>query len=221
MSVFQKPSRAIGSPADMVHWEKSEARTQLLQFIKLVSEAIAGKPLDYKFEKGMTSEVVLRIISALSTISNLTDEHPPLKTAQRFGNKAFRSWSTAMEKCALSLMEQIIQGSTFKQDANTKATSDISCSCAAELAAYWMVSFGNSTRIDYGTGHEAAFAIWLCSLYKLQIVKRDDLTYIGLKVFPVYIQLIRKLMRLYGLEPAGSHGACTFSSWISNLLFFV
>ena len=37
---------------------------------------------------------------------------------------------------------------------------------ADELAAYFAESFGNATRIDYGTGHELAFMVWLrwCAL---------------------------------------------------------
>lgn len=38
---------------------------------------------------------------------------------------------------------------------------------AEELSAYWADSFGNSTRIDYGTGHETTFAALLFCLAKL------------------------------------------------------
>ena len=33
-----------------------------------------------------------------------------------------------------------------------------------ELGPYLCDAFGNATRIDYGTGHETAFAQWLCAL---------------------------------------------------------
>ena len=32
-----------------------------------------------------------------------------------------------------------------------------------ELDSYLQDAFGNATRIDYGTGHETNFAIFLCS----------------------------------------------------------
>lgn len=31
-----------------------------------------------------------------------------------------------------------------------------------ELVPYLMVSFGHPSRIDYGTGHETSFVVWLC-----------------------------------------------------------
>ena len=32
-----------------------------------------------------------------------------------------------------------------------------------ELAAYLEDSFGNRVRIDYGTGHETSFIVWMCT----------------------------------------------------------
>lgn len=33
---------------------------------------------------------------------------------------------------------------------------------AVELVPYLLVSFGHPSRIDYGTGHETSFVVWLC-----------------------------------------------------------
>lgn len=33
-----------------------------------------------------------------------------------------------------------------------------------ELVPYLLVSFGHPSRIDYGTGHETSFVVWLCEL---------------------------------------------------------
>jgi hypothetical protein len=32
-----------------------------------------------------------------------------------------------------------------------------------ELSAYLDDSFGNRVRIDYGTGHETSFIVWMCA----------------------------------------------------------
>ena len=34
--------------------------------------------------------------------------------------------------------------------------------------------FGNATRIDYGTGHEAKFVAFLCCLMKIGVILRED-----------------------------------------------
>lgn len=45
---------------------------------------------------------------------------------------------------------------------------------AAELSPYWVDSFGNATRIDYGTGHETTFAALLFCLASLGVVGEAD-----------------------------------------------
>jgi len=46
---------------------------------------------------------------------------------------------------------------------------------AVELAPYLVDSIGNSTRIDYGTGHETTFCALLCCLAKLGVLTKTDL----------------------------------------------
>lgn len=49
-----------------------------------------------------------------------------------------------------------------------------SADAAVELATYLQDSFGNSTRIDYGTGHETTFAALLLCLSKLNVFGEAD-----------------------------------------------
>ena len=46
---------------------------------------------------------------------------------------------------------------------------------SVELAPYLVDSIGNSTRIDYGTGHETTFCALLCCLAKVGVLTKDDL----------------------------------------------
>ena len=43
-----------------------------------------------------------------------------------------------------------------------------------ELCGYFVDSFGNATRIDYGTGHETTFIAFLVCLAVLGLVKEKD-----------------------------------------------
>jgi Phosphotyrosyl phosphate activator (PTPA) protein len=45
-----------------------------------------------------------------------------------------------------------------------------------ELLPYLCTAFGHEQRIDYGTGHETNFAVWLCCLWKLGVFTAEDLT---------------------------------------------
>lgn len=76
-----------------------------------------------------------------------------------------------------------------------------------ELAPYIRDSFGNATRIDYGSGHEAAFLVLLLCFYELGLLKhpQDDQAVV-LRVVRRYLKLCRRLQTVYRMEPAGSRG---------------
>ena len=77
------------------------------------------------------------------------------------------------------------------------------------LSPYLTISFGSFLRLDYGTGHEAAFALLLTSLALLRFIDPLDpveLKQIVLAVFLRYMQVCWRLQDVYKLEPAGSHG---------------
>jgi serine/threonine-protein phosphatase 2A activator len=75
-----------------------------------------------------------------------------------------------------------------------------------ELIPYFLQSFGDPSRIDYGTGHELTFIAFLYCLYSLKVFERGDFCALVTFVFKEYIQLVRKLQQIYRLEPAGSRG---------------
>ena len=77
---------------------------------------------------------------------------------------------------------------------------------ARELAPYLCGSFGDPTRIDYGTGHETAFASLLYCLSRASVFGPADAPGLVLAVFARYVRLMRRLQGTYFLEPAGSHG---------------
>ena len=93
-------------------------------------------------------QTVVKVKRLLESLSNWIDEIPPIKQSMRYGNKAYRTWHSRLVHEAPSLCQGLLS-----QD---KAGAEI------ELAPYLCDSFGNPTRIDYGTGHETCFVIFLC-----------------------------------------------------------
>lgn len=57
-----------------------------------------------------------------------------------------------------------------------------------ELIPYLMDSFGNATRIDYGTGHELNFVLFLMGLFKIGVLVKDDETAVVLRVRNDYMK---------------------------------
>lgn len=66
-----------------------------------------------------------------------------------------------------------------------------------ELTSYWVDSFGNSTRIDYGTGHETTFAAFLFCLARLGVVGHSAAPALVMKVFAQYLKLMRRVQTTY------------------------
>lgn len=100
-----------------------------------------------------------------------------------------------------------------------------------ELRWYFLNSLGNTTRIDYGTGHETCFVAFLYCLKRLGLFSELDFTAVVLKVvslgletdkqiFVAYIQLARKLQTVYGMEPAGSHGVWSLDDYHFLIFYF-
>ena len=112
----------------------------------------------------------------------------------RYGNPAYRDWYAWLETASPDLVSSLVGEEMTRRGA------------VSELSPYLLDSFGNSTRIDYGTGHEMAFIMFLCALVKTGVLSHSDLACVGLTVFARYMELVRHLQEIYRMEPAGSMG---------------
>lgn len=79
-----------------------------------------------------------------------------------------------------------------------------------ELSHYLQASFGHPVRLDYGTGHESSFLVFLLASLHAMMLMPDNKTLrlapIALSMFTQYLHVTRGLQTKYMLEPAGSHG---------------
>lgn len=127
----------------------------------------------------------------MRTLDNAVDEIPPIKQPMRFGNKAFRSWHARL----------VLETNIFLDDLLSDQAA--AAESAQEIAPYILEMFGNTTRIDYGTGHELNFVILFLIFHKLGIVAKKDFQSVILVAFFSYLKTMRKLQTVYMLEPAG------------------
>lgn len=75
---------------------------------------------------------------------------------------------------------------------------------AVELLPYWLDSFGNPTRIDYGTGHETTFVAFLYCLAALGLVTEGDRAALVCVVFNRWAH--SHIQTTYWSESAARHG---------------
>uniref|UniRef100_G1TX59 Serine/threonine-protein phosphatase 2A activator n=1 Tax=Oryctolagus cuniculus TaxID=9986 RepID=G1TX59_RABIT len=141
---------------------------------------------------GSRRQAVEKLLALLDTLDRWIDETPPVDQPSRFGNKAYRTWYAKLDEEAEGLVAAVVPAHL--------------AAAVPEVAVYLKESVGNSTRIDYGTGHEAAFAAFLCCLCKIGVLRVDDQIAIVFKVFNRYLEVMRKLQKTYRMEPAGSQG---------------
>ncbi|XP_035227221.1 serine/threonine-protein phosphatase 2A activator-like isoform X1 [Stegodyphus dumicola] len=195
-SSYFLPIKEVSSLADMKKWEQSEAYHEYMGFILAMNEAVKGKKIS---DVAVTSEVVNKMCDMLEILDKWIDEIPPIEQPQRFGNKAFRTFYAKLKEESESLLKNVLPENMHPS--------------IIELAVYLTESVGNSTRIDYGTGHEMSFAMLLCCLFKIGALKTEDSDQAILKIFNRYLILMRKLQVTYRMEPAGSHGVWSLDDY--------
>ncbi|XP_010267326.1 PREDICTED: serine/threonine-protein phosphatase 2A activator-like [Nelumbo nucifera] len=186
---FQVPTKKITHPDDIRRFHDSDSGKNFLGFVVALSESIRGHKISDHCHQSLT---LTSILSLLQTLFLWVDEIPPVQQSSRYGNYSYRVWHGRMTENAESLMLQFL--------------SDDLRSATIEIIPYFTDSFGNSSRIDYGTGHETNFAAWLYCLARLGLLKEEDYPAVVSRVFVKYLELMRKLQTVYCLEPAGSHG---------------
>lgn len=189
--------KRITTPVELQAFHTSPAYTSLMGFIKRLGEAAQGKGNSTSCH---VSEAVTKIIGVLDELrTTWIQEIPPIPHPMRYGNKAARIWHQRLADNITQLHDRILPEELR--------------GAAVELGPYLMDSFGNSTRLDYGTGHELHFVAWVYCLRALGVVRAEDEPALVLKVFPSYLDLARTLQKVYGLEPAGSHGVWSLDDY--------
>lgn len=190
--------RQILSEGDLNDFLTSSAFIKIESFLLALNESVKGRE---RLDTPETAAGVTPLISWLKKVLRLAEDlieaHPPQNRnadVNRFGNVAFRDWLFALQDSLLpGLFEEAVRDGIITSAEGHKSAS---------LEGYFVNSLGSSQRIDYGTGHELHFLVFLMGL-EARVEEYPDLV---LEVFSGYLKLMRRLQKTYWLEPAGSHG---------------
>ena len=207
MSRFQKPARGIYVVEDLQRFVESDTYVEITSFIRQIVVVVRGKQNirngeNNKVGQDKISQSVKNIHSLLMHAFENIQKFPPEQTNNRFGNKSYRAWH-----------EQTLVKDAARDLTNLFADKGDTSEAVIELLPYYYDSFGNSTRIDFGTGHELNFVLFLLCLYKIGYFVDADLPVLGTLVFPYYTSIINALIKTYNLEPAGSHGVWSLDDY--------
>lgn len=193
---FQAPAKRIASPDDIARFHASLHGRHFLGFVAALSASVHGRKLSDPLPCP-PSPAVSALLDLISALSALVASTAPSPHNSRYGNPAFRLWHEKLSDSVNELIAPITA---------TAASSSDLAGAEVELAPYLLDSFGNGSRIDYGTGHETNFAAFLYCLARLGLINEPDYPAVVLRVFAAYLDLMRTLQDTYLLEPAGSHG---------------
>ncbi|KFD52032.1 LOW QUALITY PROTEIN: hypothetical protein M513_07164 [Trichuris suis] len=188
---FVHPKREILSVNDMQKWTNSKAFHRYVAFLELLNRAVRGRSLTDTLEE---TKIIGDLIALMDVMDKWVDETPPVDQKSRFGNFAFRTWHALLKEVSrvdLSQSSLILLNSVSLV---SSVLANKSKEAAIELAPYLEDGFGFIflvTRHVSSCSYVACIAL-VCLMG--QILRR------------LYLDLCRKLQRVYMLEPAGSHG---------------
>jgi len=193
--VFVVPETKIKNHRDLKMFLCSDSAKEFFAFVLFLNEAVSGLSLGECSSNMAPSPAIGSLLSILIEIDSWIREIQPVKENVRFGNPAFRIWQEKLADESTSLLERILPENMPQREA-----------IRTELNGYFIQSFGNSSRIDYGTGHETTFVAFLFCLAKIGVCRQEDAKQLVALVFKQYLNLVRNLQKQYRLEPAGTHG---------------
>lgn len=218
---FITPLKRINEGHDVPSFLVSKAYGDIMTFLLQLNRAMF--PCMFKDEEtqknvvqawDLRSSINLHIAETvrdlgllINNLNSIIDEVPPDPGPRRFGNASFRKWYEVVENRISNLLDQHLPSSVLSFPHRTDTTAK------DELSSYFLGSFGSAQRLDYGSGHELSFLAFLGCIWRLGGFPRTPNGIPGntersivIHIINPYLQLIRRLIKTYTLEPAGSHG---------------
>lgn len=184
------PQKVIKTQPDLENVHKGEILKSYITFVVELQQSIRGTGISQTkrlAEFGLYDEYQKQVRTILQ-------ETPAKEGKMRFGNLAFKDFHAKL----VTLNREFAKTLAKSLGADSK--------CSIELATYLDESYGNEVRIDYGTGHELNFMVFLYCVNAIKPFNKDSYSAVVHQIFYDYMFTLRQIQLTYNLEPAGSHG---------------
>ena len=191
---FFTPKKIGNKPDLMAKFTRSPAFQDIVNFLYSVQYKIKGMKKS-EIESKSSNDCLKEFDNLYNKLEELYNKYPPKEGKAKYTDLVFKEFFTELN----SNYENIMQSTILKSDKIPK-------NLILELKPYFMDSFGNPSRMDYGTGHELNYLCFLYVLYKAGLYTENDFPFLSLNVFFKYVVFMRKLQTNYVLEPAGARG---------------
>ena len=143
-------AQKIGNkPELMPKFKVSPAYKNIVDFLYSIQKKIKG--MKRSEVKQTTNECLLEFDNLYLKLEELYIKHPPMEGEKKYEDQVFKRYHMDLDKN----YENIMNTTILKSEKTPK-------NLILEIRAYFMDSFGNPYRFDYGTGHELNY---LCFLY--------------------------------------------------------
>ena len=185
----------IGNKPDLMpKFLKSPAFKDIVNFLYNIQNKIKGIKLSDIPPKS-NNKCLSNFENLFNSLEELYIKFPPKEGNEKYNIPVFKDFHTYL----VQNYENIMMNSVLKLE-------NIPKNLVLELKSYFIDSFGNPSRMDYGTGHELNFLCFLYVLYKADLYTENDFPFLALNIFFKYVIFMRKLQTNYVLEPAGARG---------------
>ncbi len=185
----------IGNKPDLMpKFLTSPAFKDIVNFLYNIQNKIKGIKLSDIPPKS-NNKCLSNFENLFNSLEELYIKFPPKEGNEKYNIPVFKDFHTYL----VQNYENIMMNSVLKLE-------NIPKNLVLELKSYFIDSFGNPSRMDYGTGHELNFLCFLYVLYKADLYTENDFPFLALNIFFKYVIFMRKLQTNYVLEPAGARG---------------
>jgi len=177
----------------------------------LAARARFGNPVFKQWHERLT----IRTCGIIQCLMDCHLEHVVKKSGDASSNGKDDSWDLEiLQQCSKAGQEAALR-SVSEEKEEAGGMDDTQKQVIVELQSFLHPCFGHHIRLDYGTGHECSFYIFLYALCKLGIFGNipkssapsiDLMAPVALSITSSYLKVCRGIQTEYMLEPAGSHG---------------